>query len=130
MNCIQHQFTIPYHPQQNGVVEHKNRRTMESARSMLKVAGLPYTYWKEAVSTTCYAQNCLFTTTLNKVAPYEAWTGTKPIVTHMRIFGSYTYAYVPAEKRHKLDDRAEQLIFVGYGDRFGVKHHTIGHKTN
>lgn len=39
----------------------------------------------------------------------------------MRIFGCPAYAHVLAEKCHKLDARAEKVIFTGYGDRFGVK---------
>ena len=33
---IRHHFTAPYSPQQNGVVERKNRTVMEMARALLK----------------------------------------------------------------------------------------------
>lgn len=85
------------------------------------MASLPNSYWEEAVSTACYCQNQLFTTTLPQITPFEAWTGRKPVVHHMRIFGAPAYAYVPAAQRHKLADRATKHIFVGYGDRFGIK---------
>jgi transposase InsO family protein len=38
---IKHQFTAPYTPQQNGVVERKNRSVMEMARSLLKSMEIP-----------------------------------------------------------------------------------------
>ncbi|XP_059073266.1 uncharacterized protein LOC131874064 [Cryptomeria japonica] len=44
-------------PQQNGVVERKNRTVKEMARTMLNEANLPDRYWKEAVHTTVYILN-------------------------------------------------------------------------
>ena len=42
---IKKQFTTSYTPQQNGVVEWKNHRIMEMARSMLKGKNLSNEYW-------------------------------------------------------------------------------------
>ena len=41
---IQHELSVAYSPQQNGVAERLNRTLMESARSMLAHAGLPDRY--------------------------------------------------------------------------------------
>jgi len=38
---IEHQFTTPYTPQHNGVVERKNRTIMEMTRCLLHDKGLP-----------------------------------------------------------------------------------------
>jgi len=38
---IKHQFTTPYTPQHNGVVERKNRIVMEMTRCLLHDKGLP-----------------------------------------------------------------------------------------
>lgn len=38
---IKRELTVPYTPQQNGVVEHKNMTVVEMARSLLKCGGLP-----------------------------------------------------------------------------------------
>ena len=46
---IRHELTVSYSPQQ---AERMNRILMESARSMLAHAGLPDSYWAEAVATT------------------------------------------------------------------------------
>ena len=54
---ISQQFSAPRTPQQNGVVERKNRTLIEAARTMLLDAKLPTCFWAEAVSTACYIQN-------------------------------------------------------------------------
>ncbi|KAJ9562026.1 hypothetical protein OSB04_007186 [Centaurea solstitialis] len=46
---ITHNFSAPRTPQQNGVVERKNRTLVEAARRMLNASGLPLTFWAEAV---------------------------------------------------------------------------------
>ena len=49
-----------------------NRTLMESARSMIAHAGLPDSYWTEAVSTAAYLKNRTATTVFEKVmTPYE-----------------------------------------------------------
>ena len=54
---IRMEKTIPGTPQQNGVVERMNRILNEGARSMRLYAGLPKTFWADAVSTTAYLIN-------------------------------------------------------------------------
>ncbi|KAL4271146.1 hypothetical protein GQ457_13G013270 [Hibiscus cannabinus] len=46
--------------------------------------------------------------------PVEAWFGRKPSTKHLRVFGSICYAHIPAQKRSKLDAKAERGIFLGY----------------
>ena len=54
---IEHQTSIARTPEQNGVVERRNRTLVEAARTMLINAKLPDYLWAEAVSTACYTQN-------------------------------------------------------------------------
>ena len=49
--------TILGTPQQNGVAERMNRTLNERARTMRLHAGLPKTFWADAVSTTTYLLN-------------------------------------------------------------------------
>jgi transposase InsO family protein len=51
---IRRHFTAPYTPQQNGVVERKNRTVMEMARELLKSMGVPGRFWAEAVRHSVY----------------------------------------------------------------------------
>ncbi|KAJ9538185.1 hypothetical protein OSB04_030918 [Centaurea solstitialis] len=54
---ISHNFSAVRTPQQNGVVERKNRTLVEAARSMMAHSGVPKSFWAEAVATACYTQN-------------------------------------------------------------------------
>nr|GEW89601.1 zinc finger, CCHC-type [Tanacetum cinerariifolium] len=56
---IQRQTTAPYTPQQNGVVERRNRTIVEMTRSMLKSMNLPDSLWVEAVHHAVYLLNRL-----------------------------------------------------------------------
>ncbi|GKD06066.1 ribonuclease H-like domain-containing protein, partial [Tanacetum coccineum] len=58
MKGILRQFSIVRTPQQNGVVERRNRTLIEAAKTMLADSNLPTTFWAEAVNTACYVQNC------------------------------------------------------------------------
>ncbi|XP_010277694.1 PREDICTED: uncharacterized protein LOC104612075 [Nelumbo nucifera] len=51
-NGIHRELTAPYSPEQNGVVEWKNRTVVEMARSMMKASGVPNQFWAEVVATT------------------------------------------------------------------------------
>ena len=54
---IRMEKTIPRTPQQNGVAERMNRTLNERVRSMRLHAGLPKTFWADAVSTVAYLIN-------------------------------------------------------------------------
>jgi hypothetical protein len=97
------QHTVPYTPQQNGVIERKNR-------------SLPKRLWAEALNCATYIQNRSPHKSFNDKTPYEAWIGLKPEVTHFPIFGSHSWAWIPSEKRKALDPHSTERIFVGYLD--------------
>jgi hypothetical protein len=44
------------------------------------------------------------------------FTGSRPDVEHLRIFGCLTFSHVPSEMRIKLDPIAEKGILVGYSE--------------
>ncbi|KAI5318138.1 hypothetical protein L3X38_037846 [Prunus dulcis] len=113
-NGIQRQLTMAYTPQQNGVVERKNRTVIEMAKSMLHEKGMPYFLWTEAVHTTVYLLNRCPTKALNNITPFEAYSGRKPGIAHLKVFGSLCYVHVPTELRHKLEPKSTKGVFVGY----------------
>ena len=45
---------VLHNPQQNGVVERKNRTICDDAKSMLTDLDLPLSLWDEAIGTTMY----------------------------------------------------------------------------
>nr|GEW24468.1 retrovirus-related Pol polyprotein from transposon TNT 1-94 [Tanacetum cinerariifolium] len=54
MKGIKREFSVPKTPQQNGIVERKNKTLIEAARTMLADSLLPIPFWTEAVNTACY----------------------------------------------------------------------------
>ena len=68
---IKHNFLAPRTPQQNGVVERKNRSLEELARTMLNENGLPKYFRADAVSTACYVLNRVLIKPILKRTPYE-----------------------------------------------------------
>jgi hypothetical protein len=111
---IQQQTNAPYSPQQNGVAERANRTIMECARSMILAQGLELEFWGEAVNTVVYIKNRCPTKALDSKSLQEAWSGRKPDVSHLRIFGCKTFARVPDEKKTKLESKSMPCVFLGY----------------
>ncbi|KAL5202761.1 hypothetical protein ABZP36_013713 [Zizania latifolia] len=54
------QFSAPYTPPQNGVIECKNHTLVEMARTMLDEHRAPHHFWAEAMNTACYLANHIF----------------------------------------------------------------------
>ncbi|KAK4257721.1 hypothetical protein QN277_007276 [Acacia crassicarpa] len=113
-NGIRRPLTVPRSPQQNGVAERKNRTILNMARSMLKSKKMPKEFWAEAVATAVYLSNRSPTRSIWGKTPQEAWSGRKPGISHLRVFGSIAYAHIHDHKRSKLDDKSEKLILIGY----------------
>ncbi|GKB51791.1 zinc finger, CCHC-type containing protein, partial [Tanacetum coccineum] len=110
---LNHHFTKPYSPQQNGVVERQNRSVIEMARSMMKSMQVPDTLWGEAVRQAVYIQNRVPTKTLGDTTPYERWSGKKPNLEHLRVFGCIAYLKVLRGHQQKLDSKSEMLVHLG-----------------
>ncbi|KAM1223589.1 hypothetical protein ACFX2G_043549 [Malus domestica] len=111
---IQRQLSMAYTPQQNGVVERKNRTVVEMAKTMLHDKSMPYFLWAEAVHTAVYILNRSPTKALDNLTPFEAYSGRKPGIGHLKVFGSICYVHIPSEMRQKLDAKSVKCVFVGY----------------
>ena len=83
---------------------------------MLSGASLGQEFCAEAVETTCYLVNRSPSSALEDKNSQEVWTGKKPSLSHLRVFGCDAYVHVPKEKRTKLDSKSEKYIFIGYKD--------------
>ena len=113
---IRHELTISKHPEQNGVAERLNRTLVESVRSMLADAQLPHKFWAEALSTAVFLRNLSFTSAVPEITPLQAWSGKKPSVNNLKVFGCAAYSHIPKDERGKLSSKARKCIFLGYGD--------------
>eukprot|EP00253_Pinus_taeda_P028451 PITA_28451 len=98
-----------------------NKTLMERARSMLSGARLGQEFWAEAVDTACYLVNRSPSSGLENKTPREVWTGKKPSLSHLRVFGCDAYVHVPKEKRTKLDSKYEKCIIIGEV-KYVIKH--------
>ncbi|GKB62862.1 retrovirus-related pol polyprotein from transposon TNT 1-94 [Tanacetum coccineum] len=111
---IFHQKSVPRTPQQNGVVERRNRTLVEAARTMLIFSKAPMFLWAEVVATACYTQNRSLIHTRHNKTPYELVHDKKPDLTFLRVFGALCYPTNDSEDLGKLQAKADIGIFVGY----------------
>ena len=112
---IEHNFSAPRTPQQNGVAERKNRTICEAARTMLSEYNLPKHFWGEAVNTAVYVQNKTLINKFHNKTPYELWNGRVPTISYFHIFG--TKCYIHNNGRDNLDKfapKSDEGIFLGY----------------
>ena len=82
---IKQEFSVPYTPLQNGIVERKNRTLIEAVRAMLDEYKTPINYWAEAVNVACHAINRLYLHKKREKTAYELLTDKKPKVHYFRV---------------------------------------------
>ena len=86
---------------------------MSFVRSMLKEKKLPLELWAEAVNICVYVLNRSYIKSLENSTPYEKWSGRKPSIDHLQVYGSVVH--VKTTKRvNKLEDRSNVMVFIGY----------------
>jgi hypothetical protein len=112
--CMKHEFSAPYTPQQNGVVERKNRTLIDKARTMLGEYKMPERFWSEDVNIACHAINRLYLHRLLKKTSYKLLTGNKPNVLYFRVFGSKCYILVKKGRHSKFAPKAVEGFLLGY----------------
>jgi len=109
---------VPDTPQQNGVAERLNRALVEIARTMMRHKDVDQDLWADAIKTAVYIKNRVTSRALPvRKTPHELWTGNKPDVSHMRVFGS-TF-WVVLQKSHidgTFGDKAAKGVFLGHSD--------------
>jgi transposase InsO family protein len=111
---IKHEFSSPYTPQQNGVVERKNRTLLDMARTMLDEYKTPDRFWAEAINTACYSINRLYIHRILKKTSYELLTGKKLYVSYFRVFGSKCFILIKRGRKSKFAPKAVEGFLLGY----------------
>ncbi|GKA26197.1 retrovirus-related pol polyprotein from transposon TNT 1-94 [Tanacetum coccineum] len=92
--CIYHETSVARSPQQNGVVERRNRTLIEVARTMLIYAKAPLFLWAEAVATTCYTQNRSIVRLRHGKTPYELLHDKLPDLSFFHVFGALMFNFI------------------------------------
>ena len=111
VNAIVSQLAPPTTPQLNGVSERRNRTLLDMVRSLLIHSEIPTSFWGYALETAIYVLNRVPTKSVPKT-PYELWTGKKPSVRHLKIWGCP--AHVKRMNPDKLESKTSHCLFVGY----------------
>jgi hypothetical protein len=109
-------LTTPYKPQENGVVERKNKTICEAMKAMMFDQDLPNYLWEEATSTAMFIQNRCPHVILKEKTPKEVFSGIKLEVGNLGIFGCPVYIHVPKEKRTEMEASDNKGFFVGYSE--------------
>ncbi|GJX81957.1 retrovirus-related pol polyprotein from transposon TNT 1-94 [Tanacetum coccineum] len=113
---IMQQFSIARTPQQNRVVERRNRTLVEAARTMLIFSRLPEFLWAEAVATACFTQNRSIIYTRYNKTPYELLRGWKPNIAYFHMFGSLCYLTNDRDDLGKMKPKADMTIHVKFDE--------------
>nr|GFB94189.1 putative ribonuclease H-like domain-containing protein [Tanacetum cinerariifolium] len=111
---ILNQTSVARTPEQNRVVERRNRTLVEAARIMLSAAKVPLFFWAEAIATTCFTQNRSLVIPRHEKPPYHIINDQKPSVKFFHIFGSLCYIIRDGENLDKMKEKGDACIFVGY----------------
>ncbi len=81
--------------------------------SLLHSANLEPQYWSWAIKHAVYLKNHL-SHRITQTTPYQAYTGVKPNIEKLRVFGCPVVARLPGKHPAKLDIHAVMGIFLGY----------------
>ena len=72
---------------QNAIVERPHRTLRNMMRSMLHAGNMSNRFWLDALIHAVYIKNCIPHSTI-EISPYEKYSGVKPDLGHLRVFGS------------------------------------------
>jgi transposase InsO family protein len=105
---IKRQFSIARTPQQNGVLERKNRTVQEMARKILMDSKMIDIFWAQAVHIAVHIQNRVMLRKNTEKNPYELWKVRPTNVKNFIVFGSKCYIKREDDRMGKFDSRVEK----------------------
>ncbi|GJS83811.1 retrovirus-related pol polyprotein from transposon TNT 1-94 [Tanacetum coccineum] len=96
---IFHQKSVPRTPQQNGVVERRNRTLVEAARTMMIFSKAPMFLWAEAVATALFGALCYPTNDSEDLRKFQAKAD----------FGIFV-GYAPSRKGYRIYNKRTRRL--------------------
>nr|GFB28427.1 retrovirus-related Pol polyprotein from transposon TNT 1-94 [Tanacetum cinerariifolium] len=111
---ISHETSVALFPQQNGVVERRNRTLIEAARTMLIYTKAPLFLWAEAMATASFTRNRSIIRLRHGKTPYELLHNKLLDLSFFHVFGALCYPTNDSENLGKLQPKADIGIFIGY----------------
>ncbi|GKD16562.1 retrovirus-related pol polyprotein from transposon TNT 1-94, partial [Tanacetum coccineum] len=111
---IEHQTSTPRTPEQNGIVERRNRTLVEVVRTLLLASKLPLFFWAEVIAAACYIQNRSIIILTHEKTAYHIINDRKPSIKHLYIFGCTCYLTRNGENLDKMKEKGDPCILVGY----------------
>ena len=90
---------------------------METVKAMIHDQNIPMYLWAEAARKTVYVHNRISHSALGNKTPKEMFSGEKPEVSHLKIFGCPVYIHISKEKISKLDPWGKKGLFVVYSEQ-------------
>lgn len=107
------EITPSYSPQSNGKAERASRTIKERVRAALAESGLSQEFWAEAAVAATYVMNRSPKQGLD-VTPWEAFTGERPDVSGLAVWGSTAFALKPSKKIKGMEPRTSIGKMMGY----------------
>ena len=112
---ILHQSSCTHTPQQNGVVEHKNRHLIETTRTLLLDYHVPFRFWGDVLLIACYLINHMASSVLHDQIPHSLLFPDQPLYFLLpRVFGCTCFVHILTLGQDKLSAKATKCIFLGY----------------
>ena len=109
---INYEFSAPRSPQQNVVIERKNKTLQEMARTILSENNLPKYFWAKAVNTASNIVNGTNIWSILKKTSNELWKDRLPNISYFHAFGCTCYVHKNGkEVLEKFDDKSNEGHF-------------------
>jgi transposase InsO family protein len=111
---IHKQYSQPYTPQHNGIAEWRNRTILNIVRCLLIESHLLARLWVEAVLSAYIILNLRSSKRSPDKTPHELFSGIKPDISKLRIFGTTTYVFDTKPNKNKLDPRSWRYFYLSF----------------
>jgi hypothetical protein len=118
---IKHEFSMTYTPEQNSVVERKNRTLFDMTRTMLNEYKTLGIFWVETINIACHAIDRLYLHNILKKTSYELLTLINSRY-HILVFGCKCFILNKRSKSFKFAPKVNASFLLGYRSNKRANH--------